>query len=179
MFVFSSWTLVESIVIWLTGWIDIFLINKVLSAYQIGLYKNSISIVNAIIGIITATFIPVLFSALSKKQNDKIEFVKIYERNQKIVAYLVIPMGIGIFLFRDFITNILLGSNWNEAAIIIGLWSLSSGFVIVYSGFASEVYRAKGLPRVSVLHQVIWLIIIVPMVLIGLKEDSNTLFYTE
>ena len=177
MFSFSYWTLIESFTIWLTSWVDIFLINKVLSPHYIGLYKNSISLVAALTGLVSASFIPVVFSALSRNQDNEQYFFTIYERNQKIVAYILFPMSIGLYLFRDSITFLLLGNNWSEAANIIGSWGLVSGFVIVYSGFASEVYRAKGKPRISVLHQMLWLLVIIPMVVVGVKVGFETFVF--
>jgi len=177
MFTFSYWTLIESITIWFSSWIDIFLINGVLSNYYIGLFKNSISLVNALTGIIVATFTPILFSALSRSQSDNLQFLRIYYKNQKIIGYLLFPISVGIFLFRDFITLILLGPNWKEASLIIGSWGFASGFVIVFSGFASEVYRSKGKPKVSVLHQLLWILITIPFVLTGIQQSFELFIY--
>ena len=174
MFSFSYWSLIESISIWLTSWIDVFLIHTFLSPYYIGLYKNSISLVNSITVIITASFASVLFPALSRCQQNAAQFNCTYERTQKFVAYLVIPVGMGMFIFRDFITIFLLGENWAEAAPLIGSWALSSGFVVVFSAFASEVYRSKGKPKISVLHQILWLVIIIPLVIISLKNGFRS-----
>ncbi|AEV29380.1 membrane protein involved in the export of O-antigen and teichoic acid [Sphaerochaeta pleomorpha str. Grapes] len=174
MFSFSYWSLIESISIWLTSWIDVFLIHTFLSPYYIGLYKNSISLVNSITVIVTASFTSVLFPALSRCQQNEAQFNATYQRTQKIVAYLLIPLGMGIFIFRDFITVFLLGENWVEAAPLIGAWALSSGFVVVFSAFASEVYRSKGKPKISVLHQILWLSIIIPLVMISLKNGFQS-----
>jgi PST family polysaccharide transporter len=177
MFSFSYWTLIESIVIWLTAWVDIFLINNILSNYYIGLFKNSISLINALTGIIVATFMPIMFSALSRNQNDDRLFFHFYEKNQKIVAYLLFPISIGIYIFRDFATLLMLGPNWEEAAMIVGCWGFASGFVIVFSGFSSEVYRAKGKPKISVMHQSIWIAFIIPLVLIGVRQSFELFIY--
>nr|WP_319520911.1 lipopolysaccharide biosynthesis protein [uncultured Sphaerochaeta sp.] len=177
MFSFSYWTLIESIVIWLTAWVDIFLINNFLSNYYIGLFKNSISLINALTGVIVATFTPIMFSALARNQNDDRLFFHFYEKNQKIVAYLLFPISIGIYLFRDFATLLMFGPNWEEAAMIVGSWGFASGFVIVFSGFSSEVYRAKGKPKISVMQQSIWIAFIIPLVLIGVRQSFEIFIY--
>jgi len=71
-------------------------------------------------GIITAAIIPVLFSALSRSQSDDAEFKRVYYTFQRMTAVFVVPMGVGIFLFRDFVTLLLLGENWMEAGGFIG-----------------------------------------------------------
>ena len=74
-------------------------------------------------------------------------------------------LGVGIFLFSDLITDILLGHQWLEAANFIGLWGLTGSVTIVLSHYCSEVYRAKGRPKLSVLSQVLHILCLVPTVL--------------
>lgn len=74
MFAFSSWSLIEQISIWLTSYLDIFIVGKVLSSYYLGVYRTSTITVGQIMGIITAATTPVLFSSLSRLQNDEKEF---------------------------------------------------------------------------------------------------------
>ena len=147
MFAFTAWTLLESISIWLTTNIGVFIVGNYLTDYYLGVYKTSMSTVNAYMAIITSALTPVLFSALSRYQNDDENFRKTYYQFQRLTAVLVIPMGIGIYLYRDLVTRILLGSQWGEASGFIGLWGLTSAFTIVFSHFSSEVYRSKGNPR--------------------------------
>jgi PST family polysaccharide transporter len=119
---------------------------------------------------------PVLFSSLSRLQNDDAEFKRLFFRFQKIVGLLVIPLGVGIYCYSDLITAILLGSQWSEASGFIGLWGLTSAITIVLSHYASEVYRAKGLPRLSVLAQWLHIIVLWPVVLIAVKYGFETLY---
>lgn len=102
MFSFSFWSMVESISIWLTGYIDIFIIGTVLSQHYVGLYRASMSTVAQITGIITAATTPVLFSSLSRLQNNEKDFNQMFFRFQKIVGILVFPIGMGIFLLHMF-----------------------------------------------------------------------------
>lgn len=95
---------------------------------------------------------------------------------QKIVGMLVIPMGVGIFCFRDLITYLLLGSQWMEASMFIGLWGLTSSITIVLSHYSSEIYRAKGRPRLSVLAQVLHIVVLWPVILIAVKYGFETLY---
>jgi PST family polysaccharide transporter len=95
---------------------------------------------------------------------------------QSIVALIVIPLGFGLFSFRKFITSILLGEQWSEAANFIGLLGVITAFVIVFSHLSSEVYRAKGKPKVSLLLQIIFLLFFVPSIAIGSNYGFETLY---
>ena len=175
MFSFTVWSMIESVTIWLTGYLDVFIVGSVLSAYYMGVYRTSINIVGQIMNLVTAATTPVLFSALCKLQDNDTEFKTIFFDFQKIIGMLVIPMGVGIFLFRDLVTEILLGAQWSEASYMIGWWGLTSAIAIVLSHYCSEIYRSKGKPKYSVLSQVIHLCFLVPTVLISVKYGFQTL----
>lgn len=178
MFSFSAWSVAEAISIWLTGYVDIFLIGMYLNEHYLGVYKTSMTVVGQIMGLLTAATTPILFSSLSRLQTDENAFKDLFFKFQKLVGLLVIPIGFGIFCYSDFITEILLGDQWWQASRFIGLWALTSAITIVLSHYSSEVYRAKGRPRLSVLAQVLHLIVLLPAVMIAVKYGFEALYTT-
>lgn len=176
MFSFTIWSMIEAVSIWLTAYVDVFIVGTMLSQYYLGLYKISSTLVGQIMGLITAITTPILFSALSRLQNDEKEFQRLFFRFQKLVGLLVIPIGVGIFIFSDLVTELILGSQWTEAAGFVGLWALTSAVTIVLSHYSSEVYRAKGKPKLSVLAQVLHIVVLWPVVLIAVKYGFEVLY---
>lgn len=172
MFSFSAWTLLESVSIWLTVNVDIFIVGRSLSEHYLGIYKTSMTVVNSYVAIITGAITPVIFSALSRYQNDEKQFKKTYYNFQRYAAILIIPMCVGVFVFRDFVTQILLGSQWSEASLMVGLWGLTSIFSLLFS---SEIFRSKGKPLISLLLQVSHIIAIVAVVLLFINKDFSSL----
>jgi PST family polysaccharide transporter len=177
MLAFSTWSLMVSISVWFTMWVDAFIIGNSLNEYYLGLYKTSTSLVNTLMSLITASILPVLFPALSRLQNDYNQFVQMYFKTQRFVSIFVFPMGVGLFLYSDLATQLLLGSQWSEASDIIGVWSLSSAITIVFGHFCSEVYRARGKPAWSFLSQVLHLVVLVPVCIISSKYGFWALVY--
>lgn len=175
MFSFTFWSMIEAVSIWLTKYVDVFIVGTILSQHYLGLYKTSSTLVGHLLGIITATVTPILFSSLSRMQNDENEFKQIFFKFQKIVAIFVFPIGVIIFSFNHLITSILLGDQWMEVAFYIGLWGLVRAMLIVYSHFSSEAYRAKGRPKLSVLAQWLYIIVLWPTVLITIQYGFETL----
>lgn len=163
MFSFSSWALLDSVTSWLTTWIDVFIIGSTFSAYYLGLYKNSLNMVNSLMSVVTASILPILFASLSRLQKENKKFQSFYYKTQKIVAYLIFPMGVGLFIYRDLATTIMFGDGWEEASDIVGIWSLIMVVGILYSNFNGEAYRAKGIPRISFLYQIIHLFFLIPV----------------
>ena len=178
MLSFSIWSMIEAITIWMTGYIDIFIIGVFLNEYLLGVYKTSMTTVGQITALITAATTPILFSALSRLQNNRSEFEALFFKFQKMVGLLVIPLGVGIFCFKDLITQILLGGQWGEAANFIGLWGLTSALTIVLSHYSSEVYRSIGRPKLSALAQFLHIIVLCPAMLIAVDYDWETVYIT-
>jgi PST family polysaccharide transporter len=94
-----------------------------------------------------------------------------------MVSIFVFPLGVGIFMYSDLATELLLGSQWSEASGVIGIWALTSAITIVYGHFCSEVYRAKGKPKISFLAQLLHLIILIPVCIISSKFGFWFLVY--
>ncbi|WKA53958.1 lipopolysaccharide biosynthesis protein [Planococcus shixiaomingii] len=177
MFTFSAWASLEALAIWLTVWVDIFIIGHFLSEYYVGLYRTSLYMVEALMGIITASMNPVLFSALSRFQNNHGNFTAMFLGAQRLLAFLVFPMGIGIYLYQDFATSFILGSQWTEASTILGLWGLSTSLRLVMINLFSAAYRAKGKPKISLFLLTLDLLIIIPTCIISLQFGFWELIY--
>ncbi|WP_341961920.1 lipopolysaccharide biosynthesis protein [Planococcus maritimus] len=167
MLSFSTWSLIEAISIWLTIWIDSFIVGYFLTDYHLGIFKTSTTLVNTLMALFTASTVPVLFSALSRLQNDEQNFIRVFFKMQRLVSVIVLPIGVGVFLYSDLITKILLGPEWHEASGVIAWWGLSSALMIVFGHFASEVYRAKGKPKLSFFAQTLHLVILIPVCIIS------------
>lgn len=175
MFSFSIWSMVESVTIWLAAYLDIFVVGAYLDSYFMGVYRTAITTVGQIMGIVTSVTTPVLFSALSLLQDDDGEFKRLFFKFQKMVALLIIPMGVGIYLFRDLITDVLLGDQWGDASYLIGWWGLTSAVTIVLSHFCGEVYRAKGEPKYTVVAQLVHICFLVPTLLVSIRYGFESL----
>lgn len=175
MLSFSIWTIVENITVWLTLNADVFIVGSVLSSYYLGLYKTSVSTVNSFMNLITGAAMPVAFSALSRCQSDKIEFKNVFYRFQKTIALLVLPLGFGVFVYRETATDILLGSQWTEAANFLGMWALTSSVSIVFHNLNSESFRSIGKPKLSVLTQILHLVALIPVVLVSMSYGYEAL----
>lgn len=176
MFSFTIWSLFEAISIWLTGYVDIFIVGYYLSMYYLGLYTTSSTTVAQIMGLIQSTMVPVLFSTLSRLQHNEEEFQRVFYKFSKIISIFLVPIGAGIFCFSHLVITILLGNQWFEAEGFIGLWGLMSTISILLAQFASEVFRAKGRPKLSVLSQWLHIIVLWPVVLIAVHYGFETLY---
>ncbi|WP_281674675.1 lipopolysaccharide biosynthesis protein [Veillonella tobetsuensis] len=177
MISFSAWSLAEAFSIWLTAWVDTFIISHFLDAYYLGLYKMPTAIVTTVMAIATSSMAPVLFSALSRHQHNQVEFEKTFLTFQKYMALFLVPLGVGMFVYQDFIVEILLGPQWKLAGIVLGSWALSSSLVTAISYLISEAFRAKGMPNISFLAQMAHLFVLIPVIYVCVQYDFTTFVY--
>jgi len=178
MFSFSFWSLLESISIWFTAWIDVFIISQSLTQYYLGIYKTSTMLVNAIMSIVVASVVPVLFSALSRLQNDRDKFIELYFKVQRLVALFVLPMGVILYFYSDLATMVMLGEKWMESSNVLGVWALTSSIMVVFAHFSSEVYRSLGRPKLSFFAQMLHLVVLIPVCIFSARYGFWVLVYS-
>lgn len=178
MFSFCGWSIVDAVLVWTTAYIDIFFIGRALDTYYLGLYKTSIVTVGQFTSLITASVLPVVMPAISRLQDNIPEMKNTLLKFQKYTAVLLLPLGVGIFLFQDLVTAIMLGNQWTEAAPFIGLWALMEVVTVIFARFCSNVFPAIGKPRISVIVQILHLVVLIPAVIISGQYGFRPLYIT-
>ncbi len=176
MFSYSWWILLESITTWMTSYSDTFIVSVSLSAYYLGLYKTSMVTVNQIMGLIVAAASGPLFVALSRLQNNRKDLIATYNLYMRSLAFMIFPLSVGIWMFRDVVTDILLGSQWLEACDFIGLWGLLSSIALILGTFANGLYNAIGKTFLSFSVSIANLIIMIPLLLWAAPKGFECLF---
>lgn len=177
MFNYSAWSLAEAFSIWLTAWVDTFIISRFLDAYYLGIYKMPMAIVTTVMAMATASLAPVLFAALSRVQNNQQAFSNTFFTFQRYMALFLVPLGVGLFVFQDFVVQLLLGPQWTLAGIVLGSWALSSAIMTVTANLISEIFRAKGMPNLSFWAQILHLVVLIPVIYICIQYDFSTFVY--
>ena len=179
MFAFSAWSLFEQCTIWLATYADSFVVSKFLSAYYLGLYRQPYQLITNIYSVITASVFSILFSALSRFNDDKDEegYQSTLFSTQKTLALFIVPMGVGIYVYRNFVTDVLLGQHWVEASIVVGIFALEKIVQVVINNPASEIYRSKGKPNLSAAVQIIFLMILIPGCVWGASLNFRTFVF--
>lgn len=169
IFSFSMWIMAEGMAVWLTSWFDSFIVGNRMNSHNLGIYKNSQSVVNGLLAIPQNGITNVLVVSLSKNIYNKKIYNQLFLDTQRILAYILLPVGFGIFIYRELAVKIVFGSGWEDAEFVIALWALVSIFRILLVSINSAVYISKGKPKLSFYLQIMDLIILVPTCIIGVK----------
>ncbi len=166
---FCSWSLGESVTTWLASNLDVLIVGSILSSYYLGLYKTSISMVNDLLRIVSSSILPVTYAVISRLKDDRKAFNQEVYISQQTLAGIVLPMGVGVFLFKELATTVALGSQWSEAATLLGYWSLASCSNISFVYICDDVFRAVGKPKYSFYTHLASIAALIPTVLISAK----------
>lgn len=176
MFSYSWWILLESISVWMTSYADTFIVSIYLTTYYVGVYKTSMVTVNQITGLITAATSMPLFVALSRLKNNRRELVSTYNGYMQSIALFVFPLSAGIWLYRDYVTSILLGNQWEDAVEFIGLWGLLSSVSLVLGTYANGLYNAMGKTFLSFAVATFNLVIIIGVLCLAAPHGYEALY---
>lgn len=179
MFSFSGWTLLESLTIWLSVWAGTFIVGNMLGSTDLGLYKTPVTFVSGSFAIITNATTPILFSSLSRLQGDRKEYRSFFRKFQYSVGIFLLPLSVGLFVFRAPLVLLLLGGQWTDATLMFGLYSLVRAPAILFSFYYSEMYRSLGKPRISTLVQTMYMIVMVPAMIYAASRGFEAVVYTD
>lgn len=175
---YSSWSLADALLVWATTNAEIFFIGVLLNEYYLGLYKTAMVTVAQFMSLISAIILPVLMPALSRTQNDYEQMRIIIYKLQRYAGLLLIPVGGIIYAFRNQIVSILLGHQWGEITVFVGIWAIAEVLMLIFSRFCSNIFPAIGKPHISVIVQSLHLVFLIPAVYVSAKISFEALYWT-
>lgn len=149
MFRFGAWATGEGLLGWFYAWGDILIVGIILSASDLGLYRTGNLLVTMVFALVLAPLTPVMFSVLSRFQNDRVRLTGALNRASKAVSIVAISLGVGTFVLQDFITHVLFDEKWIGIASVLGWMGLTQG-VSWTVGLNAAAYRAIGRPDITV-----------------------------
>jgi PST family polysaccharide transporter len=88
---------------------------------------------------------PVLYSNLSRMNQDNKKIGDVAEMMVKALTFIAVPIGIVVFSVAGPIGDSIFGSEWQGIGAVIGIMALMHGFSWVV-GMNGEFYRAMGKP---------------------------------
>ena len=177
-FIYAAPMILESIVIWLCSWTSTIIAARYFDLSTVGIIKVSNSTINSIFLLFSTAFTSVLFPALSRLKHDKKEYQKSFISIQSAALAILIPLGIGVYFYSKTVSSIFLGSQWVQAAFVIGIFSLTKPLMICFNNFQSEVFRSNGHFYSSIIYQLAMLFIDVTLKFTIGKISYNWFIWT-
>ena len=143
--------------------IDVMIIGKLLGTEILGMYDLAKNLVNTLVDLIRTVVSKVALSILSNS-NDNDEVVKSrFLIMSKVVAYVIIPIGVAIAIFSKEILWIVYGPKYTDVSIIVVLFAFISIFNSICS-FYDMLGIAKGRTDLNFYNTVARVVITTPIV---------------
>ena len=143
--------------------IDVMIIGKLLGTEILGVYDLAKSLVNTLVDLIRTVVSKVALPILSNN-NDNDEAVKYrFLIMSKVVAYVIIPIGVAIAIFSKEILWIVYGPKYTDVSIIVVLFAFISIFNSICS-FYDMLGIAKGRTDLNFYNTVARVVITTPIV---------------
>ena len=148
MFHFSKWVLLSALLSWFFIWGDIFVLGFFFTSHELGLYRTGNYFVGAVIGLVTAPIVPVMYSYFSKIQHDKESVKRALLLSSKVVSFFVLPIGVGLYIVQNPLSDLIFGEKWIGIASVIGMLALTHSIAWII-GLNVEAYRSIGRPDIE------------------------------
>ena len=170
---FSKWVLLSALLSWFFAWGDLFVLGYFFTPHEMGLYRTGNYLVLAIIGLVTAPIVPVMYSYFSKIQHDKESIKKALLFSSKVISFFVLPIGLGIYLVQDPLSSIIFGDKWDGIGLVIGYLALTHSFAWII-GLNVEAYKAIGRPEVETIILCLGVIVYLIVYLVTAQINFET-----
>lgn len=106
--------------------LDLLLIGRQLGAAQLGYYQNARSLTDEIRSRIAMPLQRVLFPAFSAMQNERERLQQMVLRSSRMLAAVVIPLGVGVSAVAQELVPVLYGPKWLAMVPVISMFGLSA-----------------------------------------------------
>jgi PST family polysaccharide transporter len=124
---------------------DSAIVGRVFGATSLGFYQMAFSMPEELRSRIAVAVVRVLFPAFALLQLDLAAFRANVLRSLRVLAAIVMPMGVGMAILADPIVRVLYGSQWLAAVPLLQVAALT-GIVRALHAFFINLYQAKGRP---------------------------------
>jgi O-antigen/teichoic acid export membrane protein len=109
-----------------------------------------------------------VFAAMARVRDEPERFKRIWLENLQRLALLSVPAAIGVALVAEPLVVALLGEEWRAAIVPLQLLALK-GVVGTFSATSGEVFQALHRPKLRVLSESTYLVVVVPALVVGAR----------
>lgn len=142
---FGIWVTASGLLAWFYLWADSLIVSIYLGSHELGLYRTGSTFVVMVFGLLFTPMLPVLYSHLSRVQDDVERVARVLLRVVRVITFTSVPVGFLLYALADPLSRIIFGTQWHGVGTVIALLALAHGFAWIV-GANAEAYRAVGRP---------------------------------
>ena len=170
---YSISVLATSIFVNIKTKIDVFIVGKLLTTENLGLYSRGKQYASLPQRVLYMVFNKPLFTTFSKI--DEVIFIEHYNKWYKILSFITFFTFFSVFLVSDEFICLLLGERWKGAIIflkIFSFWGIFKSLIL----FNFDIFNTKGKPKFNFINSLFeFFIFMVMLVAVYLISGTNNL----
>lgn len=147
--------------------LDLVLIGRVLGASALGYYQNARSLTDEIRARIAMPLQRVLFPAFSAIQSDRERLQQSVMRSGRLLAAIIIPVGLGLSAISEELVPVLYGDQWLAMIPVLSLFGLSAA-VRGATAIASPLFNSQNRVGLALKYNSIGTVLMIVGVLVGM-----------
>ena len=151
-----------------SNWDD-WLVGRVLGPASLGFYSRAYSLTNqTIAGFNRSVLTGVLFPSYTKIQDEKERLSRFYIKSLGIVALIMAPIAMGIFIISAEMIPIVLGEKWLPMVTTLQIFAFM-GLVRPLAGSTAPLFQATGRPNYNFRVGLVMAAVMIPLVFLLLN----------
>ena len=152
-----------------SNWDD-WLVGRTLGVGALGFYSRAYKLTNqAIVGINRKVISGVLFPSYAKIQDEPERVSRVYLKALGMVALVMTPLALGLFIISGELVPVLLGEKWLPMVPALRIFAVMA-FIRPLSGSTAPLFQALGHPSFNLRVGILQTVIMVPSVLLLLGQ---------
>ena len=169
LFSFSMWIFANNIVSFARTRVADFAIGRVVNARAVGLYATAFELAHLGHSEIAAPMNRAAFSGYAARADDAPRLREAYLTAVGGIWLIALPLAAGAVLTAPQLVTLLLGQGWTDAIPLLRLLGLGAVISLAFEN-ASYVYWATGIPRLTLVLNVVGAAFFVPLLLLWLPQ---------
>lgn len=165
-FAFSSWMSLAGSVLIIYSDGTKFIIGLFVNTAALGIYTVGYSLSQTVIWSLAGSTIQTFFVGFAQIKNDRERLKKSYLQAQSILVTIFMPIAFGLMLIAGPLIDILLGSEWAEAALVVA-WLAPGMAYLVGSSPAQAISMALNETRAMFFRNILVVIISLPLLIVS------------
>lgn len=174
---FGAWVGASGLLAWFYIWADSFIVGIYLGSHELGLYRTGNQFAQMGFSLLFGPIIPVLYSHLSRMNQDKDRIRIAAEKVIKVLILIAVPVGMLVFAYSPQIETVIFGEKWQGLGLVIGVMALSNGYAWIV-GMNGEIYRSMGKPSYETMILAMPLVFYLIAYIVAIQAGFETFIWT-
>lgn len=152
--------------------LDLMMLGRTLGATPLGYYQNARSLTDEIRARIAMPIQHVLFPAFSSVQSDRPQFHRLLLRSTRMLAAIVVPIGVGVSANSTELVKVLYGDQWLPMIPVMAMFGLSAA-IRAATATASPLFNAMDRIGLALRYNIVGTILMIGGVLLAMPHGIH------